>query len=239
MYEKRSYREDFAVNDLLSFEVKHETTDLLVMADSDYSSEIYKDIKIFRKEILNYSQHDEFFLDSLVPICIKEEAPLIVKRMILAAKEANVGPMASVAGGIAEFIGRKLLSKSKQVVVENGGDIFIKIDHDLTFKVFAGYKSPFAQLKIKIKRLNMPLGICTSSGRIGPSLSFGDVDAACVISKDVFLADACATAAANMVKKDTDIHKALDHTKNVKGILGAIIIRNEKIGLWGDLEIIT
>ena len=239
MYKERSYRTDLAVKDLLSYEVKYETTDLFVMTDKNYSKEIFKEIRSLRNDIINYSKHDEEFLKSLVPVQIKNKAPLIIKRMALASKEAGVGPMASVAGGIAEFIGRKILPRSKQLVIENGGDIFIKIDHDLIFRVFAGHKSPFEGLRIKIKRSNMPLGICTSSGRIGPSLSLGDADAACVISKDVFLADACATAAANMVKKDTDIKKALDYTRSVKGILGAVIIRNEKIGIWGILEIIT
>lgn len=239
MYEKRNYRNEFVINDLLSYEVKYETTDLFVMTKTDHSSEIIGEIKKLRNEILTYSKCDDRFLKSLVPLNMKEDVPVIVKRMITASAEANVGPMASVAGGIAEFIGNKLLSKSKQVVVENGGDIFVKVDRDLVFKVFSGYKSPFAELKIKINRHKMPIGICTSSGRIGPSLSFGDADAACVISKNTFLADACATAASNIVKKDTDIQKALDYTKNVKGILGAIIIRNEKIGIWGDLEIVV
>jgi uncharacterized protein len=238
MYEIRGYRKELTIKGSMSYEVKYETTDLFVISDSNHSVMILEEVKRLRKEILDYAGTDPFFLGSLVPVKEKENAPLIVKRMIAASARVSVGPMASVAGAIAELTGMKVLEKDRQVVIENGGDIFMMLDHDAVFSIFAGSKSPYAGLKIRTGKKNMPLGICTSSGRIGPSLSFGDADAACIISNDAFLADACATKAANLVRNDADIRRALDYTKEIEGILGAVIIRDDKIGLWGDLEIL-
>jgi uncharacterized protein len=238
MYEIREYRRDLAIKGLISYEVKYDTTDLLVISDTDRSAMILEEVKRLRGEILDYAKRDPFFLGSLVPVKEKENAPLIVKRMIDASARVSVGPMASVAGGIAELIGCKVLETCRQAVIENGGDIFMMLDHDAVFSIFAGAKSPYAGLKIRINKKYMPIGICTSSGRIGPSLSFGDADAACILAHDVFLSDACATKAANLVRNDTDIGRALNYTKEIEGILGAVIIRDDKIGIWGDMEII-
>ena len=238
MYEKRSYRQAFDLKDLLTYEVKLVTTDLFIASVTNRSDEVFEKIRSLRNDILSYSAGDPGFLSSLVPVEIYKEAPYIVKRMAEAAIKADVGPMAAVAGGISEIIGDMLTKDDSEALVENGGDIFAYLKHDLIFSVFSGKNSIFSDLRIKIVSEHMPVGICTSSGRIGPSLSFGDADAACVISKDVFLADACATKAANMVKCEEDIEKALDFTRAVNGVTGAVIIRDDKIGLWGNISII-
>ena len=238
MHEIRDYRNELNEEGFLTYEVKYESTDLCVVSASDHSTEILEEIKSLRCDILSYSKRRKDFLGSLVPLEKDVKAPFIVRRMIKAAEKAGVGPMASVAGGIAELIGTKIARKYGQVIIENGGDIFACMKKDIVFRVFAGYDNPLSNLRIRIPKEKMPLGICTSSGKIGPSLSFGKADAVCVISKDVFLADAFATRAANMVNKDSDIDNVLGYLRAFREITGAIIILNERVGIWGDMEII-
>ena len=237
MHEQRFYRKELHISGLISYEVKHETTDLFVLSQKDHSEEIMREIKQLREEILAYSNKDNRFLRSLMPVSVEKNVPYVVRRMADAASKAGVGPMASVAGGIAELVGTGLMKDESQFVLENGGDIYAKLDKEIILKIFAGYSSPFKDMKIKVKKKG-PLGICTSSGRMGPSISFGDADAACVISEDAFLADACATAAANMIKGTEDIGKALNYIRGIEGLMGAVMIRDDKIGLWGEVEIL-
>ena len=238
MYEQRSYRKAFDIKGFLTYEVRLETTDLFIASKTDKRGKVRKLVRSLRDEILNYSAKDPRFLASLVPVEPYPDAPYIVRRMAEAAVKAGVGPMAAVAGGISEIIGDMLTKDDSEALVENGGDIFAYLKHDIIFSVFSGKNSIFSDLRFKIGPEHMPTGICTSSGRIGPSLSFGDADAACVISRDVFLADACATKAANMVKCEEDIKEALDFTRSVNGVTGAVIIRDDKIGLWGNISVI-
>ncbi len=156
--------------------------------------------------------------------------------MVQAANLCGVGPMAAVAGAIAEFVGRELLNYSSEVIVENGGDIFIKSNKERMVSIFAG-ESPLSQkiiLKIEVQK-NF-IGICTSSGTVGPSLSFGEADAVTVISDSVLLADAAATALGNIIKSEEDIRKGLIYAQKIKGIKGVVIIKEDKMGLWGEIN---
>ncbi len=237
MYEQRLYRRESFIRGLLSYEVKYETTDLLVLSKTDHSDEIMREIRRLRKEIMDYSIKSKNFLTSLIPVEVGQDAPYIVKRMAEAAFAAGVGPMAAVAGGISEILGKVVMKEEERFVLENGGDIYAKLDNEIILKIFAGLSSPFKDIKIRVMKEGA-FGICTSSGRIGPSLSFGDADAACVLAEDAFLADACATAAANMIKEAEDIGKALDYIRSIKGLMGGIMIRDDKIGFWGEIEIV-
>ncbi|MGZ3604978.1 MAG: UPF0280 family protein, partial [Thermodesulfobacteriota bacterium] len=78
---------------------------------------------------------------------------------------------------------------------------------------------------------------CTSSGTVGPSLSFGKADAVCILSKSAALADAAATAVGNVVKEKKDIELGLEMGKEIAGILGTLIIVEEKMGVWGTIKL--
>jgi ApbE superfamily uncharacterized protein (UPF0280 family) len=159
--------------------------------------------------------------------------------MAKAAEKANVGPMAAVAGAFAEFVGLDLLKYSPEVIVENGGDIFLKSTKSRLVGVYAGEDSPLTgRVALKIEPLDTPLGVCTSSGTVGHSLSFGKADAVVVLSHSTALADAAATAIGNIVKAETDVQKALDFARSVKGLVGAAVIINDKMGVWGKINLI-
>lgn len=223
--------------DLIVFEVIEEETDLLISSNIDLSSVARESVKRYRNQIKDYIHRNRDFLTTLEPLEVEPDAPEIVKDMSKASAIAGVGPMAAVAGAIAEFVGRDLLRFSQDVIVENGGDIFMSTKRDRLIGVYAG-KSPFSgKLGLKIRADQMPLGVCTSSGTVGHSLSFGRADAAIIISKWTSLADAVATATGNMVKSQEDIQNAISFASSIEKIEGVIVIIGHNMGVWGDVEI--
>lgn len=237
MYEERKYREWVKHKDLVTVRVMEEETDLLVSGDVDLSVVAAKAITRFRRQIERYIAQDSEFQTTLEPLEVRKDAPEIVREMAEAAKIAGVGPMASVAGAIAERVGRELLAFSNQIIVENGGDVFVKTGRERLMGVYAA-SSPFTgKIAIKIQPEQTPLGICTSSGTVGHSLSLGKADAAIIVSKWTALADAVATATGNLVKTARDIQKAVDFARDIEGVEGAVVIMGDKIGAWGEIEL--
>lgn len=143
--------------------------------------------------------------------------------------------MASVAGAIAEFVGKDLLGFTDNLIIENGGDIFLQSKKSLSIGIFAGESALSYKVKIIVKPEETPFGICTSSATVGPSLSFGKVDAVCVLSKSAILADAAASAIGNGVKSKNDIKKALDYGMKIPGVRGIVIIIGNDMGAAGKV----
>ncbi|PKN06676.1 MAG: hypothetical protein CVU72_03570 [Deltaproteobacteria bacterium HGW-Deltaproteobacteria-7] len=144
--------------------------------------------------------------------------------------------MASVAGAISEFVGYDLLPQTENLIIENGGDIFIKSKTNLMVSIYAGESPLSYKVNLIVKPEETPLGICTSSASVGPSLSFGKADAVCVISKSATLADAAASAIGNRVKSNKDIKIALDYGIKIPGVKGIIIIFGNDMGVIGEVE---
>ena len=144
-----------------------------------------------------------------------------------------------MAGAIAERIGYDLLKYTPQIVVENGGDIFLKVSKDITIGIYAGDSPLTNKIGLKIVSDITPLGVCTSSGTVGHSLSFGKSDAVTVIAKSTPLADAAATAIGNLVKGKKDIERGLEYAQTIKGIYGTLIITDDQFGAWGNIEIVS
>lgn len=238
MYEEREYRKWVRHDDLVTVKVMEEETDLLISGDSDMSSAAAESISLYRNQIKGYMLKDREFGPALKPVRVRDDAPEIVKEMGKAATIVGVGPMASVAGVMAERVGRDLLKLSQQIIVENGGDIFIKTNSERLLGIYAA-NSPFTgKVALKVMPEQTPMGICTSSGTVGHSLSFGRADAAIVISKWTALADAAATATGNVVKTEADVQKGVDFARAIEGVEGALVIFGDKIGAWGNIEIV-
>lgn len=243
MYVNRTYRDTLQQIDLKSFRVSVKETDLFIsISQADFKQEIVKQVEkmilALRHDLETYIERDYEFKTTLVPHVILPEAPSIVRTMAAAANSARVGPMASVAGTFSEFIGNELLKVSNEVIVENGGDIFLASTKKRLVSVFAG-KSPFSnRLAIEILPEQTPIGICTSSGTVGPSLSFGKADAAIVISSSTALADAAASAVGNAVQTRDDIEKAISIAKELPGLLGALVIKDDKLAVWGHFNLV-
>jgi uncharacterized protein len=239
MYKERSYRRWVNSADLVTFEVKERETDLYISADSDLTSQARAAVLGYRRDIEEYIlKHREFFT-SLEPVDVGEDAPKIVSAMADAARKAGVGPMASIAGAVAEFVGRDLLPLSGEIMIENGGDIFLRTLKPRTMGIFAGEDSPFTgKLAIEIAPHKDGLGVCTSSGTVSHSLSFGNADVSLIISNNAALADAMATAVGNLVRSKDDIEKAVAFARSIDGVKGVLLIAGEKIGTWGQIKLI-
>ena len=145
------------------------------------------------------------FVDRLTPYPRDPLAPPIVKTMMEAGRKAGVGPMGAVAGAVAEYVGRDLLAYSEEIIIENGGDIFIRTTFPLTVAILAGGSPLTGKLGVRIDSPESPVGVCTSSGTVGHSFSLGRADAAVVISASAALADAAATAIGYRVSDKADI----------------------------------
>jgi len=235
-YQRKFYR-DWAKNkDLHLARVVTKETDLEILTDKPLDKKFVEEkIHLYRWHIENYITRDSRFLTSLKPISVEMNAPLIVKEMARAAEKANVGPMAAVAGAIAEFVGRDLLKSGyKDVIIENGGDIFLKARKARSIGIYAGKAKQWNKLSLKIKAKNTPMGICTSSGNIGHSLSFGCADSVVILSKNASLADAVATATANLARSKQDLAFALDFARSIKGVSGVVIILKNDLVSWGS-----
>jgi hypothetical protein len=222
---------------LTGFQVKIQETDLMILAQGDLRQIVTERVLQERRQLEHYIAHHPGFLESLTPWPEDRLAPHLVKVMIGAGARVNVGPMASVAGAIAAAVGQELLHHSHEVIVENGGDIFLKISEPASVALFAGNSPLSLKVGLHIRSEMTPLGVCTSSGTVGHSLSFGRADAACVLAPDTALADAAATALGNRVKNPADIASALEWLAKIPGILGGVVIVGENLGAWGDLEL--
>ncbi|MGQ9615985.1 MAG: UPF0280 family protein [Spirochaetota bacterium] len=237
-YTFRFYRDWQKPEDLLSFSIKIKETDLQIYADEDVSEIALRLTAFYREQIEETVRNYPCFLSSLIPINISSPYD-IINRMVEKSSLAGVGPMAGVAGAIAEFVGNALLSHCKELIIENGGDIFIKSSKDRKILIYAGEDSPFKnKLGIRLRGGEKPRGICTSSGQIGHSLSFGKTDATIIIAHSAITADVFATATGNIVKSEDDIDKALNFAERSGEVSGAIILIGKKIGVWGDVEFI-
>ena len=239
MYKERSYRKWVKAEDLVTFEVIEKETDLLISATKELKRQAREAVLYYRQDLESYIKQNPDFYTALEPIDVKIDAPAIVKAMADAAKRAGVGPMAAVAGAVAEFVGRDLLKFSDEIIVENGGDIFVRSRKKRVFGIFAGEKSPFTgKLALEAEPSEDGLGVCTSSGTVSHSLNFGNADAALIIAHDAALADAVATPTGNIVKAASDIEKAIEFARSVTGVKGVLILIGDKMGSWGEVKLL-
>jgi ApbE superfamily uncharacterized protein (UPF0280 family) len=237
MYQPRSYRHWVKDKELVAFKVTVKETDLYIRARSDLKRQAHELVLKYRDILEEYIKGYPSFLTSLEPVTVADDAPQIVTEMAEAAQEAGVGPMAAVAGAIAEAVGSGLLDFSPEVIVENGGDIYLKSLNKRLIGIYAGQSPLTGQLGLEINGGGTPLGICTSSGTVGHSLSFGQADAVIVLSSSTALADAAATAIGNRILKPQDIPGGIEFARSLRGLKGVIIIQGEEVGLWGEVKL--
>ncbi|ADI01517.1 MAG TPA: UPF0280 family protein [Syntrophothermus lipocalidus] len=242
-YSRRKYRIFYQASDLIYFQVKLKETDLAIGVDRESFNDglvelAERTVIKLRGDLESYIILSPEFRTSFAPVPALPGAPPVAMSMIRAAAVAGVGPMAAVAGAIAEAVGKELESRVREVVVENGGDIYLSGKHDRIIGIFAG-ESPFSnRIGLKVGGAEMPVGVCTSSATVGPSVSLGRADAAVIKAKSAALADAVATGAGNLVQGESDLVKALEYAKGIDGVLGVIVIKKDKLAAWGEMEII-
>ncbi len=233
--QKRFYRDYHKSDNLKSYQITIIQSDLYI-ASTNHSKELsFKALNDARCAIENIIKQYPGFSDSLKPFAAKTQQPP-VSWMINAANLCNVGPMAAVAGAVSRYVGETLLSENDEVIVENGGDIFMSSKTPRKILIYAG-TSPIS-MKMAIEIPSGTFGICTSSGTVGPSLSLGKADAAVVVSRDCALADAAATRLGNLIKSEDAVENAVKQISLVTGVSGALAVYGEKIAACGQIKLL-
>lgn len=232
-----AYRQRVYSPDLQSYHVWEQESDLMVYTAEGLTHLARSELSRARQDLLQYARRVPHFLTSLSPVTVPPEAPAIAQRMAQAAASAGVGPLAAVAGAIADAVGEKLAAYTEDVIVENGGDIFMQTTKPRQVLIQAGPSAFSGRIALAVAPATMPLGICTSSGTSGHAFSFGQADAALVVAREAALADAMATAVGNRVQTAQDIEAALAFAASIPGVLGCLVIVQEHLGAWGDVEL--
>lgn len=239
-YRERSYRSRFSNDERRWFCVKFLESDLWIGVDSgsyraSMEADTYAMLVDLRRQMDAYLLMDPAYKAALTPYDAGLEAPEILKEMSRVSHKTGIGPMSAVAGAVAkkvaEFLG------TKEVIVENGGDIYAQAASDMDISVFAGQSPLSEKIGLHIPTAEFPLGICTSSGTVGPSLSLGRADAVMIVCKDVLLADSYATAMANRIKTVNDLQSVIDRISDIPEILGAIAVKDDRMAITGRFEL--
>ena len=251
MYEPRLYRGNMNQERFRFFPSTHLESDLLIGVPHDHFRDDMMNIALeelvrLRSLVLDYTEKDPQFGTSLEPVQfpgsgkeieVGKEIPVEISDMIRSGIDTGTGPMSSVAGMFAERVGHRLIRDFglKEVVVENGGDLFLTIESEIVSVIHAG-NSPLSD---KMAFLVTPgtWGVCTSSGTMGHSFSRGKADAVTVIAENTPLADAWATALANRVSAQEDIEPVLEQVSTISEISGCAVIVGDRIGIRGEFEV--
>lgn len=207
-----------------------------IIAEEKFMGKAEAEIIRQRRFLENYIQEFPLFRTTLEPFPVAPNAPEIVRRMAEASAKVGVGPMAAVAGAIAEFALKAMIEAgATHAIVDNGGDIAMTLSHPVTVGIFTG-PAKIKDIGLRFQPRSGIIGVCTSSGTVGHSLSFGQADAATVISPDVCLADAAATALGNAVKdKNPALIEEVMKGLLVEDIDGMLVIIDDLIGIYGNL----
>ena len=238
VYEPRTYRKAVDAAGLVSFEVVRAETDLHISASRELSSEAAALVERLRAPLEHYIAAHPHFAESFAPVEVERDAPEIVRSMADAARAVGVGPMAAVAGALAEGVARGLSALSSEVIVENGGDLYLMGAAPRTVLLQAGDSPLSGKVALDLRAEDLPVAICTSSGTVGHSVSLGVADAVTVLADDGALADAAATAVGNLIHCPSDAEAAVAYGRAIPGVRGVVIIAGERIGAAGAIRLV-
>lgn len=224
----------------VTFQVVLEHTDLFVTAERDLAEPMLELVRRLRGELKSFMLLTPGFRESLLPVPAPDSAPLVARLMAQAAAAVNVGPMAAVAGTFAQLVADHFAGQSPNILVENGGDIFL---HSTKPRVVAllGDPESGARLGLKLSRQDFPVSLCASSAFIGPSLSLGQGELVVVRSRSGALADAAATALANLIDTGDDLDLVLARARKLAplGLEGVFVQAGGRLGVWGKMELVA
>ena len=246
-YRQRSYRGSVEPKAGFSFAVQVEESDLWISvgktsAETDLKALAHERLLHYRAQLLAFLERYPDWGSSLLPVAAADYpfAPTLLRVMMAAAEKAGVGPMAAVAGALAEAVGRDLNPGSdNEIVVENGGDVFLTGCREYSLAIFAGSSPLSGRVGLKlVKSSPFCCGVCTSSGRVGHSLSFGQADAVTIVAEDTALADAVATALANRVQQKSDLALVIEKALIIDGVTGAVAIYEDDLAAGGQIELV-
>lgn len=195
-------------------------------------------VRVIRRQRLlleRYIIRNPEFLTSFDPVpCGKDAAP-IIRAMCEAGFKAGTGPMAAVAGAIAQIAAETVAGEDDEVIIDNGGDVYLILQSPAVVALYTGKNKSNPGIGLRINPDMTPLAVCSSSSRMGHSASLGNCDLVTVVARDASLADACATAACNMIKGPDDLGKISFFLEKIGSLEGIIAITDGMTALSGKL----
>ncbi|WP_244963609.1 UPF0280 family protein [Oceanidesulfovibrio marinus] len=224
-----------------AFQIVIEETDLHIVAARNLAAEASAAVHELRSRLKAFILCHPEFAASLTPVGVPEASHPVIRAMADAARACGVGPMAAVAGGVAEHVARALAPLSAEVLVENGGDTYMISTKDRTIALLAD-PGREASLGVRIPANEFPVSLCASSATYGHSLSLGRGDLVVVRSASGVFADAAATALCNELKAEADVESVLEAAQGLaRGegprLEGVFVQCGQKMGAWGKMEL--
>ncbi len=239
----RTYRKASGREEEWSFQVMLEESDLWITClregNGGLPALMIAEVARLRTQLKDWMARYPEFAPSLVPLDPpRTELPEIIRRMYEGSALFEVGPMACVAGAVSQFIAERFQANSPELIVENGGDIYMFSNHDRKIGLLPDPEQGVL-LGLNLPARSFPLSVCSSSATIGHSLSFGRGELATVVAKDACVADAAATAFCNLLKEPEDVDAVLEKAQSFRPglLLGVFLQCRGNIGLWGDMEL--
>ncbi|MFO7727031.1 MAG: UPF0280 family protein [Desulfonatronovibrio sp.] len=235
----RSYRNFCtADSDETAAQIVVEQSDLYIISKTDLKPHVLDRLNKIRRDIKGYIYLHPEFSHSLIPVEPDKNAPEIIRAMARASSLFGVGPMAAVAGAIAQDIAGHGSKFSPDILVENGGDIFMHSSKDRVVGLLPHPDEPVS-LGIKISRKETPCAVCSSSATIGHSLSLGQGDLVTVRARSGAVADAGATFLCNTLRSRKSLKRInqMQAELQQKGITGVLAQLDHELIVWGNMEL--
>lgn len=235
---ERSYRSRHS-GDLQAFRLARGESDLWVLSNRDVRKDVERLLALHRRQLKEYIHAHPLFAETLQPYPPDPEAPELVQWMIAVTAQVGVGPMAAVAGAVAGIVGRNIDPAVTELIIENGGDIYLRSSAERMIGIYAGESAFSMRIGLRIPAKPEGFGICTSAGTVGPSFSFGKADATVICAPDAALADAAATAVGNLVTAPADLERAIGLAQGISNLRGAVVIKGDKMCAWGEIDFVA
>ena len=211
-------------NDLANFEIQEKETHLKVFAERDLADKALAALFAIRSDLENYLKLDPRFKEAYSPHNVPWKSTQIIKNMAWAARRARVGPMASVSGAVGELIGKELLKLSREIIIINGNDVFVKSDSEREIPI------PNTNYLLKVDPRECPLAISTLT-------NLGTAESLVVKAKSGALADAAATAIGNVLRDPIEYDDVMKLAKKIRGLKGVLFVKGDFLGAIGRMDI--
>jgi len=236
--DRRIYQKDISTAGRYSCRLAYKHTDLYITSDKDISGKLRKPLAVFYEQLEKVIWENKGFEESLSPLDTDKSWPDAVQAMCRSAAIFGVGPMAAVAGTVCDTIAAEVSGGCSFLMIENGGDAYIKSPDMVKASLFTGSRYFPENIDICIDPGSTPCGLCSSSGMMGHSLSLGKSDLVTAMSGSAAEADAAATAIANAVRTRSDVDRIIEKYTQYSQLKGLIILKDDRLAIWGDLQLV-
>ena len=226
--------------EILNVRRRFNESNILFQSESTEAIEAaIQSVQHHRRELKQYVFTRPHFRYTLRPIRVEPDAPLIVRLMADSTRSLSIGPMAAVAGALADLAVQSMLKFDVEVaIVEDGGEVSAQSRQVFNVGLYAGKTDLAGKIGFQIKPSECPIGIGTSSATVSHAFSFGEADAATVFTDTAASADAAATAVCNAVRGrniEASVQKGLSVADKIGGVRGALIVRGDCVGVVGKI----